>query len=290
MRRLSSVAEWRDYARSVRAAGRTVGVVPTMGALHDGHLSLVRRARDHGDLVLLTSFVNPRQFSDALDLARYPRTPDADADLAAAAGVDALVAPSLAEMWPDHPRPTLTTVSVGELAAPLEGASRPGHFDGVASVVAKLLIITGPARAYFGEKDYQQLVVVRQMVRDLAFDVEVVGCATLRGEDGLALSSRNARLSAEGRVRARGLSRALRAAITSTGPPSRRRDIMREVMESAGIDVAYADVVDPATLTPWRDDDYGTARAMVAGFVEGVRLIDNDEILIEKGRGHALGH
>ncbi|MBU6516232.1 MAG: pantoate--beta-alanine ligase, partial [Acidobacteria bacterium] len=146
------------------------------------------------------------------------------------------------------------------------------------------------ARAYFGEKDYQQLVVVRQMFRDLAFDVEVVGCATLRGEDGLALSSRNARLSAEGRVRARGLSRALRAAITSTGPPSRRRDIMREVMESAGIDVAYADVVDPATLTPWRDDDYGTARAMVAGFVEGVRLIDNDEILIEKGRGHALGH
>ena len=283
MQRLSTIAEWRAYAQSMRDVGRRVGVVPTMGALHDGHLSLVRRARDNGDVVVLTSFVNPRQFSDPGDLAGYPRTPEADGELAAAAGVNAFVTPSLREMWPEHPRPTLTTVSVGELAAPLEGVGRPGHFDGVASVVAKLLVVTGPARAYFGEKDFQQLVVVRRMVRDLGFDVEVVGCATLRGEDGLALSSRNARLSAPGLERATALSRALRAAATSRSRPSGCRKIMREVMESAGVDVAYADVVDVETLTPLGDDVRGRGRAVVAGFVEGVRLIDNVEIDFETG-------
>ncbi|MBW4029207.1 MAG: pantoate--beta-alanine ligase [Acidobacteria bacterium] len=283
MHRLSAIAPWRAYAQSVRDAGGRVGVVPTMGALHDGHLSLVRRAHDNGDVVVLTSFVNPRQFSDASDLAGYPRTPAADIALAEAAGVDAFVSPSLEEMWPDHPRPTLTTVAVSELAAPLEGAGRPGHFDGVASVVAKLLVITGPARAYFGEKDYQQLVVVRRLVRDLAFDVQVVGCATLRDEDGLALSSRNALLSPDGLRRARALSRALRAAKSSKGRPSECRTIMREVMDSAGVDVAYADVVDVATLTPLGDHERGRGRAMVAGVVEGVRLIDNDEIDFDQG-------
>lgn len=283
MRRLTTIAEWRAFAQSIRDAGRRVGVVPTMGALHDGHLSLVRRARDNDDAILLTSFVNPRQFSDADDLAGYPRTPEADAELAAAAGVDAFVTPSLREMWPEHPRPTLTTVSVSELAAPLEGVGRPGHFDGVASVVAKLLVITGPGRAYFGEKDFQQLVLVRRMVRDLGFDVEVVGCETLRAPDGLALSSRNARLSTEGLQRATALSRALRAAAASSGRPSRRREIMRHVMESAGIDVAYADVVDVETLRPLGEDVRGRGRAVVAGVVDGVRLIDNVEIGFETG-------
>ena len=283
MRRLTTIAEWRTYAQSLRDGGRRVGVVPTMGALHDGHLSLVRRARDNGDVVLLTSFVNPRQFSDPGDLAGYPRTPEIDDELAAGAGVDALVTPSLREMWPDHPRPTLTTVSVSELAEPLEGVGRPGHFDGVASIVAKLLVITGPARAYFGEKDFQQLVVVRRMVRDLGFDVDVVGCATLRAADGLALSSRNARLSVAGLQRATALSRALRAAVASKSPPSGCREIMREVMASAGVEVAYADVVDVETLAPVDDQATGRARAVVAGFVDGVRLIDNVEIDFETG-------
>jgi pantoate--beta-alanine ligase len=283
MRRVSTIAEWRAYAQSTRDAGRRVGVIPTMGALHDGHLSLVRRARDNGDVVVLTSFVNPRQFSDPRDLAVYPHTPEIDAELAEDAGVDALVTPSLGEMWPDYPEPTLTTVSVNQLAAPLEGVGRPGHFDGVASVVAKLLVITGPARAYFGEKDFQQLVVVRRMVRDLGFDVEVVGCATLRAPSGLALSSRNARLSAEGLERASALSRALRAAASSRARASVRREIMREVMASAGVDVAYAEVVDAETLTPLDDEAIGPARAVVAGFVEGVRLIDNEEIFFEAG-------
>ncbi len=278
MERLSTLHEWRDFAQAVRDEGRSVGLVPTMGALHDGHLSLVRRAHDHGDVVLLTSFVNPRQFSDADDLAAYPHTPGADAVLANEGGVDAVVTPTLAEMWPDYPSPTLTTVSVKGLGDRLEGHGRPGHFDGVASVVAKLFALTGPCRAYFGEKDYQQLVVVRRMVRDLAFDVDVVGCATRRAPDGLALSSRNARLSAEGLVRARALSGALRAARAANGPASARRTLMDRVMTDAGVDVAYADIVDPATLLPLDDDDRVVGRALVAGIVEGVRLIDNDEI------------
>lgn len=278
MHRLSTLHEWREFAQAVRDDGRRVGLVPTMGALHEGHLSLVRRARDNGDVVLLTSFVNPRQFSDADDLAAYPHTPDADAALASASGVDAFITPTLVEMWPDYPSPTLTTVSVKVLGEQLEGEGRPGHFDGVASVVALLFTITGPCRAYFGEKDYQQLVVVRRMVRDMAFDVEVVGCTTWRGEDGLALSSRNARLSTEGLRRASALSRALRAARDSHDTPSARRSLMAEVMTSAGVHVAYADIVDETTLSPVADGDQVLARALVAGIVEGVRLIDNDEI------------
>lgn len=289
MERLNTLADWRAYARSVRDAGGRVGLVPTMGALHDGHLSLVRRAHDNADVVVLTSFVNPRQFSDEDDLARYPRTPDADADLAAAAGVNAFVTPPLGEMWPEYPAPTPTTVSVRGLGDRLEGEGRPGHFDGVASVVAKLLVITGPARAYFGEKDFQQLVVVRRMVHDLGFDVEVVGCPTRRDEDGLALSSRNARLSPEGRRRAtalaRALSRASAAARESRRTPRECRVLMREVIASGGVDVAYADVVDVATLAPLRDDEHVVARALVAGVVEGVRLIDNEEIDFRGKRG-----
>lgn len=289
MQRLSTLGDWRAYAHAVRDAGGRVGLVPTMGALHDGHLSLVRRAHDNADVVVLTSFVNPRQFSDEDDLARYPRTPDADADVAASAGVDAFVTPPLGEMWPAHPAPTLTTVSVRGLGDRLEGEGRRGHFDGVASVVAKLLVVTGPSRAYFGEKDFQQLVVVRQMVHDLGFDVEVVGCPTRRGDDGLALSSRNARLSPDGRRRATALSRALfhatAAARESRCTPRECRALMRDVMASAGVDVAYADVVDVATLTPLRDDEPVVARALVAGVVEGVRLIDNDEIDFRGTRG-----
>ena len=279
MERLSTLSSWRDFAQSSRDAGRRVGLVATMGALHDGHVSLVRRARDNGDVVMMTSFVNPRQFSDVGDLVRYPHIPQADFDLARASGVDALVTPALCEMWPDYPADTLTTVSVRGLGDVLEGVGRPGHFDGVASVVAKLFALSGPCRAYFGEKDFQQLVVVRRMVRDLALDVEVVGCVTQRDEGGLALSSRNARLSPAGRARATALSRALRAANESTGRASDRRQLMRDIMLESGIDVAYADIVDPETLTYVRDDDGARrARAMVAGYVEGVRLIDNEAI------------
>ena len=282
MERLSTLSSWREFAQSTRDAGRRVGLVATMGALHDGHASLVRRARENRDVVMMTSFVNPRQFSDVADLARYPHTPQADLDLARACGVDALVTPALAEMWPDYPADTLTTVSVRGLGDVLEGVGRPGHFDGVASVVAKLFALSGPCRAYFGEKDFQQVVVVRRMVRDLSLDVEVVGCLTQRDENGLALSSRNARLTPGGRTRANALSRALRAAKMRTASLDERRELMRDIMLEAGVEVAYADIVDPETLASLCENDATRdARAMVAGYVEGVRLIDNEAIALE---------
>ncbi|MDE3083334.1 MAG: pantoate--beta-alanine ligase [Acidobacteriota bacterium] len=281
MERLSRVADWRARAESVRASGRRVGLVPTMGALHAGHESLMRAAAAAGDVVFTTLFVNPRQFNNAADLATYPRTPDADASRALAAGTDVLVEPALAEMWPLGDA-TPTTVHVGPIGDVLEGADRPGHFDGVASVVAKLLIVTGPCRLYLGEKDFQQLVAMRQMVRDLSFDVDVVGCPIVREETGLALSSRNVRLSDAGRVVALGLSSAL-ASAKEPASASELRARMRAVMLAAGVDVAYAEVVDPASLVPLGDEDAGEGRALVAGLVEGVRLLDNGPVRVIRG-------
>jgi pantoate--beta-alanine ligase len=249
-----------------------------MGALHEGHVSLFRAAKVASDVVIATIFVNPRQFADAEDLAHYPRTLEADRALALECGVDCLVMPTLEEMWPDYPQCTPTTVSVRGLGDVYEGADRPGHFDGVASVVAKLFAVTGPCRAFFGEKDFQQLAVIGQMVRDLGFDVDVVGCPVVRDPDGLAQSSRNVHLSAEGRRRALGLSRALSYVATTSARASSLRATMRTILDDAGVDIAYADVVDQATLAPSGDDETGERRALVAGYVEGVRLIDNGPV------------
>jgi pantoate--beta-alanine ligase len=289
MERLDDVNAWRAYADAQRAQGRRVGLVPTMGALHAGHASLLGEAKAAGDVVIATVFVNPRQFNDAADLSAYPRTPEADYAVAEACGVDCLVEPTLAQMWPDYPRPTSTTVSVRGVSEVLEGADRPGHFDGVASVVAKLFAITGPCRAYFGEKDFQQLVVVRQMVRDLALPVDVRGCPIVRDEDGLALASRNVRLSAEGRTRALALSRAL-GAVSGAGTASGHRRRMLEVLDAAGVEIAYAEVVDPLTLAASGDDEEGERRALVAGVVEGVRLIDNGPVTLVTKESHALSN
>ena len=278
MLELTDLTAWRTYANAERDAGRLVGLVPTMGALHEGHVSLFRTAKAESDVVIATIFVNPRQFADAEDLAHYPRTLDADRALALECGVDCLVVPTLEEMWPDYPQCTPTTVSVRGLGDVFEGADRPGHFDGVASVVAKLFAVTGQCRAFFGEKDFQQLAVIRQMVSDLGFDVEVVGCPIVRDPDGLAQSSRNVRLSAEGRRRALGLSRALSYVSTTSARASSLRATMRTILDDAGVDIAYADVVDLATLAPCGDDETGERRALVAGYVEGVRLIDNGPV------------
>jgi pantoate--beta-alanine ligase len=275
---LDDLAGWREYANAEREAGRLVGLVPTMGALHEGHVSLFRAAKAASDVVIATIFVNPRQFADAEDLAHYPRTLEADRALALECGVDCLVTPTLEEMWPDYPRCTPTTVSVRGLGDVYEGADRPGHFDGVASVVAKLFAVTGRCRAFFGEKDFQQLAIIGQMVRDLGFDVDVVGCPIVRDPDGLAQSSRNVRLSAEGRRRALGLSRALDYVATTSARASSLRATMRTILDDAGVDIAYADVVDPATLAPSGDDETGERRALIAGYVEGVRLIDNGPV------------
>jgi pantoate--beta-alanine ligase len=255
-----------------------------MGALHAGHTSLFDEARSRGDVVLATIFVNPRQFGDAADLRAYPHTPELDVRLAQEHGVDCLVEPSLEEMWPDYPRPTATTVNVRGISELLEGAGRPGHFDGVASVVAKLFAVTGPCRAYFGEKDFQQIAIVRQMVADLALPVEVVGCPIVRDADGLALSSRNLRLTETARRQGLALSQALDLAARSHLYASAMRRAMRAVMQDAGVRVAYADVVDPVTFVPTRDDEGGPRRALVAGVVDGIRLIDNTAVLVEPRR------
>ena len=283
MRRVVDIEQWRRLAQDQRDAGRRVGLVPTMGALHRGHQSLVEAARANGDYVIMTIFVNPRQFNDPNDLRAYPRTPEADRDLAESIGVDALVEPTMAEMWPAYPDPTPTTVSVAGLGDVLEGAGRPGHFDGVASVVTKLAIVTGPSRIYFGEKDFQQLAVVRRMVLDLGLDVEVVGCPIVRDDDGLALSSRNVRLDELARSRALALNRALTFASELDGPASAMRAVMRATMEAADVVVAYAEVVDPTTLQPLDDGATGRARALVAGVVDGVRLIDNRAVELRRG-------
>jgi pantoate--beta-alanine ligase len=275
---LTDVEAWRSFASEQRSKGRRIGLVPTMGALHEGHVSLFRAAKGTSDVVIATIFVNPRQFHDTGDLERYPRTPERDRDLALACGVACLVSPTLDAMWPDYPAPTPTTVTLGALGEVFEGADRPGHFDGVASVVAKLFVITGPCRAYFGEKDFQQLAVIRQMVRDLSFDVDVVGQPIVRDDDGLALSSRNVLLSPEGRRQALGFSRALRHVAEASRSADAQRATLRSVLEDAGVDVAYVEVVDSSTLVPSRDDETGERRALVAGFVEGIRLIDNGPV------------
>lgn len=279
MEQLSSIEAWRNYANDQRAFGHAVALVPTMGALHDGHASLFRAAKVSGDVVIATIFVNPRQFGSAADLKSYPRTPHEDAVVAKENGVDCLVEPLLEEMWPDYPNSTSTTVSVHGIGDSLEGADRPGHFDGVASVVAKLLAVTGPCHAYFGEKDFQQLAVVRQMVRDLALPVEIIGCPIVRDPDGLAISSRNGQLSANGREQALAISRALRA-VDAPATPSTLRRRMREVLDDAHVQTAYAEIVQPTTFVVAHDGDEGEFRALIAGIVEGVRLIDNAPVTL----------
>ncbi|MGP0029328.1 MAG: pantoate--beta-alanine ligase [Acidimicrobiales bacterium] len=278
---VGTVADCRSLADRARATGRRVGLVPTMGALHDGHLSLITRARDECDVVVVSIFVNPLQFGDSADMAHYPRTLEHDRALCAGAGVDVVFAPPVTEMYPDWPAAVPTTVSVSGVSAGWEGASRPGHFDGVATVVAKLFSIAGPCRAYFGEKDYQQLAVVRRLVADLSLPVDVVGCPTVREPDGLALSSRNVRLSAEQRRAAAVLSRALRAGRSAlergTPDASAVADAMRRVVAAEPlVHLDYAVVVGAGDLVehpliPERTP----VRLLIAAEVGPVRLIDN---------------
>ena len=278
-----TIAGFADQLDRARATGRTVGLVPTMGALHAGHRSLVARAATECDLVAVTIFVNPLQFGEPSDIEHYPRPLAADLDRCEEAGVAAVLAPAVTEMYPGWPDPQSTTVSVNGVSERWEGAARPGHFDGVATVVAKLFVIAGRCRAYFGEKDFQQLAVVRTLVAELALPVTVVGCPTLREPDGLALSSRNARLSPAERAAAVVLSRALAAGRTAVaggeGDPGAISALMADVVgkePSVGLD--YAAAVDARTLeVPARLEGGSTVRLLVAARVGPVRLIDNCE-------------
>ncbi len=273
--RVPAFSEALDRAR---AAGRTVGLVPTMGALHRGHRSLVERAAAECDDVAVTIFVNPIQFGQAEDLDAYPRTIEADLHLCAAAGATIVLVPSVAEMYPVLPVPT--TVTVRGLTEAWEGARRPGHFDGVCTLVAKLFAMAGRCRAYFGEKDFQQLAVVRRLTADLSFPVEVVGCPTVRDPDGVALSSRIARLSDDERAAAAVLPRALLAGRSAvergTQDPAVVVAAMTEVCAGQpGVDLEYASAVDPTTLAVPAQLGDAAVRLLLAARVGAVRLIDN---------------
>ncbi len=268
-----------------RAAGRRVGLVPTMGALHDGHLSLVRRAATECDAVAVTVFVNPLQFGPGEDLHSYPCDLEGDVALASGAGATHVFAPSVAEMYPEE---VLTSVQVAQLGDGLEGRSRPGHLAGVATVVAKLFAISGACRAYFGEKDYQQLLVVGRMASDLSFPVEVVGCPTVRHPDGLALSSRNAYLSPPERQAATVLYRALeagRALVEGGGVdgPAVRWAMASVIDREPQARLDYAEVAAAHTLEPV-DRLSGDVRLLVAARVGRARLVDNMGAVAGPGR------
>ena len=276
MRIVKTVPEMQSICRELRTGGCVLGFVPTMGALHEGHLSLVRRARSECDTVVASIFVNPLQFAPGEDFAKYPRTLEADCTSLEAERVDVLFAPDATEMYP---RGSVTTVTVSGVGDRLDGASRPGHFTGVATVVAKLFHVVGPTRAYFGQKDAAQLAVLRQMVRDLNFEVELVGCAIVRDTDGLALSSRNKYLSAIEREQALVLHRALLQLERMIAEGERLSiPLVRRGMETlnavSGVRVDYLAIVDANTLLPVTSVDTGTLVA-VAAYVGSTRLIDN---------------
>lgn len=267
---VETIEGFRKALGAEREEGRTVGLVPTMGALHKGHLSLIRRAAAECDVAAVTLFVNPLQFDRADDLAAYPRDLDADMALAQSAGAAHLFAPSVDEMFPTD---VLTRVCVSRLTEDLEGRLRPGHFDGVATVVTKLFAIAGACRAYFGEKDYQQLMVVCRLVSDLSLPVQVVACPTVRAADGLALSSRNVRLSAEERAAAPVLHRALEAGAAAVKggewrPEKVSTAMARTVAQEPLASLDYAEVI----------EDELRWRLLVAARIGDVRLIDNIEV------------
>jgi pantoate--beta-alanine ligase len=268
-----------DLRAALATSPRPFGLVPTMGWLHAGHESLIGRARSENATVVVSIFVNPRQFGQTADFARYPRNEARDLEACERAGVDLVFAPTVDEVYPPG---FDTRVSVGAIAGPLEGAARPGHFDGVATVVAILFALVGADRAYFGLKDYQQVQVIRRMALDLALPTAVVPCETVREPDGLAMSSRNARLSPAGRTAASVLRRALVAGAAAvragTGDADAVRAAMREVLRTEPMaDPDYVSVADPETLAEL-EVVAGRALLSLAVGIEGVRLIDNEPV------------
>jgi len=276
VRTLRTVADVRRHVAAARAEGRTIGLVPTMGAFHAGHEALMRAARERTDEVVVSLFVNPRQFEEAADLSAYPRTEDRDAAIAAANGVDVLFAPEVEEVYPDGFATSVTVAGLGDV---LEGAGRgAAHFTGVCTVVTKLLNMVGPDVAVFGQKDAQQVAVLRRMVRDLDLPVRLDVVPTVREADGLALSSRNSRLSAGERERALGISRGLAAAARLAADGERdTAELARtadRILRDHGLDAEYVAVVDPDTLQPLPTLERA-ALVAVAARAGATRLIDN---------------
>jgi pantoate--beta-alanine ligase len=278
-RNMTSILRTRADLRAALDT-ENIGLAPTMGALHEGHLALIRRSAAENERTVVSVFVNPTQFNDPADLAAYPRDFERDAKLALEAGADLIYAPDVAEVYPGG---FATAVEVAGLTDRWEGAARPGHFRGVSTVVTILLNSVRPAKSYFGEKDFQQLVVVRRLHRDLALPGEVIGCPTVREPDGLALSSRNARLNPGDRAAAATIPRALFHMVGSSVGGERRADQLelaaRSVLaQQPEVTLDYLTIVDPANLEPVENVSPGT-RALLAARVGPVRLIDNMELL-----------
>ena len=277
MQILTTAAGLHAYTEQARQTGKRIGLVPTMGALHAGHLQLVQAARAECNEVVATIFVNPTQFNNAEDFRLYPRVPEADAALLAPAGCTALFVPLVEEMYP---RPTVLHFDFGALERVMEGAHRPGHFNGVATVVSKLFHLVRPHRAYFGQKDWQQVAVIRQLVSDLSFDLELVACPTMREADGLAMSSRNRRLGPDARAAAPRLHQVLEAAAAQVRQGVPPAQVQAEAEAALGqhplITPEYVVVADAQTLQPLAA--YAPGQAVVlclAAHLGGVRLIDN---------------
>ncbi|MCK4660913.1 MAG: pantoate--beta-alanine ligase [Phycisphaerae bacterium] len=276
MRTYETIAQLRQALNPARRAGHRIGFVPTMGALHEGHWSLVSQARRSCDEVVVSIFVNPLQFGPGEDMGSYPQTLERDLDGCARHGCDRVFTPSPRQMYPDH---TLTRVAVRRLGEPLCGQARKGHFEGVATVVCKLFNVVGPDAAFFGEKDFQQLVIIRRMAHDLNMPVEIVGCPTVREPDGLAVSSRNVHLDADQRSRATSIAAALgeAAEFASHGQrevPQLIAHVRERIAQAGPVQIEYVEVVDPETLEALEVIDQ-PARMCVAAKYGSVRLIDN---------------
>lgn len=276
MKLIQTIQELRTELNALRKEGKTIGLVPTMGALHAGHASLVKRAVAENDIVVVSDFVNPTQFNDKNDLLKYPRTLDADCKLLEACGASFVFAPSVEEIYPE---PDTRQFSYAPLDTVMEGKYRPGHFNGVCQIVSKLFLIVEPTRAYFGEKDFQQLAIIREMVRKYPFNLEIVGCPIVREADGLALSSRNARLSDVQRVQALQISKTLFASVeyakTHTLAET-KTFVEKKIAESEGLRLEYFEIVDGTslqTVQTWDDSNYIVGCITV--FCGEVRLIDN---------------
>ena len=283
MKVISTIAELRKVLDEHRAAGKTIGLVPTMGALHNGHASLVERSVADNDVTVVSIFVNPTQFNDKNDLRNYPRDLEADCALLDKVGADIAFAPEVEEMYPE---PDTRVFSFSPLDEVMEGPFRPGHFNGVAQIVSKLFYAVEPHRAYFGEKDFQQLAIIREMVRQLSLSLEIVGCPIVREQDGLAMSSRNMLLTAEERERAVKISQALFKSLEIAGnnPLAYTKAYVEDAMNSTeGFRLEYYQIVDGNTLQPienWEDSSYIVG--CIALFCGNIRLIDNIKYKEEK--------
>ena len=276
IRKVKRLDEVLDTARK---SGKSVGLVPTMGALHAGHLSLVRRARAENDIVVVSVFVNPTQFNNPDDLRTYPRTEEADCRLLESAGVDYALVPAVEEMYPEKDTRVFDLGPVGEV---MEGAMRPGHFNGVCQIVSKLFDIVKPARAYFGEKDFQQIAVISRMVDLLGLELEIVPCPIVREPDGLALSSRNVRLTPEGRKVAPEIHKALEASLKLKAQGMTPAEVEKATVDAIdaipGLKTEYYTIVDARTMQPvaaWSDADADGVAGCVTVYCGDVRLIDN---------------